>query len=83
MNSSGRAGVNAGLGRVPGMSKVINVDLNGRCTSRGSQRRKSELPQDPILTRALNDYHRPDDFLRTVPPDNPAGSGQSAAGSTS
>ena len=42
---SGRAGVNAGLGQVPGMSKVINVDLNGRCTSSGSQRRKSELPQ--------------------------------------
>ena len=44
-NSLGRCGVNAGLGRVPATSSVTSVDLIGRHTSSGSQRRRSELPQ--------------------------------------
>ena len=52
VNSSGRAGVNAGLGRVPGTSRVISVDRNGRRTSSGSQRRRSELPQ--MRNRCMN-----------------------------
>ena len=44
-NSLARNGVKAGLGRVPGTSRVTSVDLIGRQTSSGSQRRRSELPQ--------------------------------------
>jgi len=44
-NSFGRCGVNAGLGRVPGTSSVTRVDLIGRQTSSGIQRRGSVLPQ--------------------------------------
>lgn len=51
MNSLGRVGVQAGFGRIPGTSRVTNVDFSGRYTSSGSQRRRSGLPQ--ILNRAI------------------------------
>lgn len=56
MNSLGRVGVQAGFGRIPGTSRVTNVDFSGRYTSSGSQRRRSGLPQ--ILNRAIKKAQR-------------------------
>ena len=34
-------------------------------------RRKSELPHDPGTVRAISDFHRPDDYLKSVQGNDP------------